>query len=273
MAVLAAVEMMAGTGGPTTRSAIDLGAYRLVAGPIELPGIEDDLSGLTYAPERGTLLAILNAPATIVELSLAGQVLRTVRLEGFDDTEDLAWAGSNRVAVVEERRGNLCLLDLPLDGDRIAYKDVAVWPVAKPNPKNDGLEGVTLDAAGMRYILVKEKKPSIILEVMWVSDRPLLPVGQARPLYDAEDPGPALGDFSAVSWQAPSARLFVLSDESRCVVELTASGKEVARLRLEAGSAGLDADIPQPEGLAFDSEGRLYICSEPNLLYVFERQK
>jgi uncharacterized protein YjiK len=52
-------------------------------------------------------------------------------------------------------------------------------------------------------------------------------------------------------------------------VEATLGGEEIARLPLKAGTGGLRADVPQPEGIAIDDQGDLYICSEPNLLYIF----
>ena len=40
-------------------------------------------------------------------------------------------------------------------------------------------------------------------------------------------------------------------------------------MELKAGSAGLDADVAQPEGITVDKDGYLYIVSEPNLFYRF----
>ena len=41
---------------------------------------------------------------------------------------------------------------------------------------------------------------------------------------------------------------------------------------LWAGLSGLDESIGQPEGVAIDAAGTLYIVAEPNLFYRFDKQ-
>jgi len=53
------------------------------------------------------------------------------------------------------------------------------------------------------------------------------------------------------------------------VVELDIHGKAISTLSLEAGDHGLEADVPQAEGIAMGPDGTIYLVSEPNLFYVF----
>jgi len=53
------------------------------------------------------------------------------------------------------------------------------------------------------------------------------------------------------------------------VVEFTLDGREVGRLYLKGGSAGLSRAIGKPEGLTIAPDGTLYVCGEPNQLYIF----
>ena len=80
-----------------------------------------------------------------------------------------------------------------------------------------------------------------------------------------------MSDVSDIFYDDRTGHLLVLSDESKSVVECTVEGKEISRLSLKAGSAGLKDTIGQPEGITMDDEGNLFICSEPNVLYCFSR--
>ena len=78
-----------------------------------------------------------------------------------------------------------------------------------------------------------------------------------------------VGSLSGIHYHGSTGHLFVLSRLSRVVVEFTQDGEEVGRLYLKAGSAGLEAPIDAPEGIAISEDGTLFICGEPNLLYIF----
>lgn len=80
----------------------------------------------------------------------------------------------------------------------------------------------------------------------------------------------SLKDLSGVYYHSGSRSLLILSDESGSVVKTTLDGKELGRLSLKKDdNSGLQEDIPQAEGIAMDNKGVLYICSEPDLLYMF----
>ena len=135
---------------------------------------------------------------------------------------------------------------------------------------NDGLEGVAFDPHRRRFFCVKEKKPSRVYEIPMGTEpgkfgRPTCP-------WNAEEKADwQLDDLSDLHFDPASGHLLVLSDKSRAVVECTPDGKMVARLSLGKGNAGLSATIPKAEGITMDASARLYVCSEPNLLYVFSR--
>ena len=96
---------------------------------------------------------------------------------------------------------------------------------------------------------------------------------KVRAPWDAERKSLGMKDLSGIHFHAPTRHLLILSDESRCLVECTTSGVEVSRMSLARGSAGLKSSVPQPEGVTMDGEGRLYIVSEPNMLYIFEKRR
>ena len=53
------------------------------------------------------------------------------------------------------------------------------------------------------------------------------------------------------------------------VVEYSPDGQPLSMLGLRRGFHGLQRTIPQAEGLAIDSQRRIYVVSEPNLFYRF----
>jgi len=55
------------------------------------------------------------------------------------------------------------------------------------------------------------------------------------------------------------------------VVEYTPQGDPVSLLPLWSGLHGLEHKIPQPEGITLAPDDRMFIVSEPNLFYRFEK--
>ena len=54
-------------------------------------------------------------------------------------------------------------------------------------------------------------------------------------------------------------------------MELTADGQPVSFISLRSGLHGLKATMEQPEGVALDEAGNLYMIGEPNLFHVFHK--
>lgn len=130
------------------------------------------------------------------------------------------------------------------------------------------LEGLTY-VAGNRYVIAEERK-----QRLWVvridDDTTAIALDRAPGLTVALDVFKNRG-FEGLSYHEASGHLLLLSDRSKLVVEYDADGNPISMLPLWRGFRGLTASVPQAEGVALDSEGRLYIVSEPNLFYRFSR--
>lgn len=242
--------------------------YRLVVGPIPIGEAAGQSSGLTFDAEHNRLFAIVNRPPRIYELEPDGTPLRNIQLSGFDDTEGIAYLGGNQFAVVSERKATVSWFVMDADTREIDYAAVSSLPVGPYPPNNRGLEGVAYAADRGSLFVVKERTPRKIYEIPW----PARSMGPAvvREPWDAEQqPWWGLQNLSDIHYQPDVAHLFVLSRRSRAVVEYTLEGDEVGRLSLKAGSAGLTRAIRKPEGLTISPQGTLYICGEPNELYIF----
>ena len=249
---------------------IGLANYRLLRGPIRIEGVRKDASGLAFWPKNQSLLVVVDKPATVVEIDLTGRLRRRIKLRGFEDVEGITHVKDNQFALVEERRYELCLIEIGPETKRIDRANAATIRLEDKTDDNDGLEGVAFDPHRRRFFCVKEKRPRGVYEIPW-GPEPGKFGNPTRPWIAEEKANWQLDDLSDLHFDAASGHLLVLGDQSSAVVECTPEGKMISRLSLAAGSAGLDATIPKAEGITMDASARLYVCSEPNLLYVFSR--
>ncbi|WP_183153983.1 SdiA-regulated domain-containing protein, partial [Pseudomonas coronafaciens] len=84
--------------------AIGLDQYRVVTEGQVITGLEDDVSGLSYDPDRKSLFTVTNQNAELVELSLDGRVLRRIPLVGFGDAEAVEYISPGLYVISDERR-------------------------------------------------------------------------------------------------------------------------------------------------------------------------
>jgi uncharacterized protein YjiK len=240
-----------------------LAGYALAAGPLEIAG-STDASGLTYCPPTKTLF-VVDDGGRVFETDSAGKVLRTIELAGFDDPEDIAWLDGDRFAVVEEGRRTFCIVALPAGAVRADHVGAASWVVDPVEAGNQGLEGLAVDrSSGMAYV-TKETWPCR-LYAFAIPARRDAPLAVRHPWGPIPASGaPKMRDMSAIHYHSASGRLLVLSKLSQVIAECSTNGQELARHSFRPHS------IPKAEGLTMDDSGALYICSEPNRLYVFRR--
>lgn len=252
--------------------------YQVDLEAIPLAGISNNLSGLTYDPDRNILWAVTNGPNELLALSRDGQIQARYPLEDFHDVEAVSYAGRDQLVIAEERRQSLVLVPVPIDGNgllgehrfvRGRYPSLALALGAQDNK---GLEGVTYDLRGDRLFATRERDPRQLLQISGL--RASLEDGlepQVRDLSALVNDGVFATDLSSVVFDQRSGHLILLSDESKLLIEMTDQGKVVSFRSLATGFAGLRRGVPQAEGVTLDDEGNLYLVSEPNLFYRFTR--
>lgn len=254
-------------------SKLGLAGYQVQVEALPIAGVSSDVSGLTYDPVRRSLFAITNKRTEIIELSLQGEVLRRIAVSGLEDPEAIEYVAPGLFVVADERLQMLVELRIDESTTAIDASSSRRLSIGMERNGNKGFEGLAYDRAADRLFVAKEKKPLRIYEV---SGFPSLEGNGERSLHitnDAKrDAALPVRDLSSLHFHAASGHLLLLSDESRLVVELDALGRPQERLALRKGRHGLVKDVPQAEGLTMDDAGRLYVVSEPNLFYVFDRQ-
>ncbi|WP_312234160.1 SdiA-regulated domain-containing protein, partial [Stutzerimonas nitrititolerans] len=138
---------------------------------------------------------------------------------------------------------------------------------------NAGFEGVGYDRRGDRLFVVKEHSPRKLYEIQGIKasfngQLNLNVIDRTAWIADID----MASDLSSVHFDERTGHLVLLSDEAKMLLELDAQGELVSFRSLWSGFAGLNDSVPQAEGVTFDARGDLYLVSEPNLFYSFERK-
>lgn len=249
-----------------------LGDYRVEIEAKPIGGISD-VSALTFDPDRRSLFSVTNKPAKVIELSLQGDLLRTIDLEGFGDPEAIEYVAPGTYVIADEREQRLVKVRID-DATRVLdAADFQQLSLGIGRNGNKGFEGLAYDAKNQRLLVAKERDPVRIFEVLGFPH-----VDESKPLALQVNTDPKrdarlfVRDLSSLDFDAATGHLLALSDESRLVIELNAEGKPISTLSLLRGQHGLQRSVPQAEGVATDDDGNLYLISEPNLFYVFRKQ-
>ncbi|MBA1201593.1 SdiA-regulated domain-containing protein [Pseudomonas capeferrum] len=251
---------------------IGLDRYRVVVERQPVEGLDDDISALTYDPDRKTLFTVTNARPELIELSLDGRILRRVPLIGFGDPEAVEYVGPDSFVITDERQQRLIRVQLKEDTQVLNAGEAEQLSLGIGLNGNKGFEGLAYDSTGKRLFVAKERDPLLIYEVHGFPHvNPEQPYAVHVVQDSKRDSRLFVRDLSSLQFDERSGHLLALSDESRLVVELDVKGRPLSTLSLLKGFHGLRKTVPQAEGIAMDEAGTLYLVSEPNLFYVFRQ--
>ena len=247
--------------------------YRVRVDALPIAGVADNLSGLTYDEGRGHLWAVVNSPEELLAMSKDGEVLARYPLSGFSDVEGITYLGDNLLLLAEERNQALVLVEVPDKPGALFREDYRALTLGIDLGGNQGFEGAGYDRKGDRLFVVKEHSPRKLYEVRGLKSSVQgdfnLQVIDRQAWIDRKM---FATDLSSVHYDEQTGHLALLSDESKVLIELDAEdGKLISFRSLLSGFAGLQNSVPQGEGLTLDDRGNLYLVSEPNLFYRFER--
>ncbi len=223
--------------------------------PISIPHIDQNLSGIAWSEATGTLFAVTNSPQVIHELSPAGAVLRSIALDGFADTEDIAHIEGDRFALVEERRGRIRLIRITRETTLIRAEDSPGIDLGSRHEDNKGYESLFFDSATSSLLTMRERPPFDLVSVRLDDQNRPGPISRKRLSLNVDDVAALARDTAGDLW--------IVSEASSCLIRLDRSGRETNRIRLKAGTLPFE-----PEGLAFGAQGRLFVVGEPNILVV-----
>ncbi|MBN46776.1 MULTISPECIES: SdiA-regulated domain-containing protein [unclassified Methylophaga] len=233
---------------------------------LTIDGIVDNLSGLTYHPESGHLYGVVNNPEQIVVMSKTGQLLQTIDLIGFSDTESIDYVKDNMFIISEERQQTVSFIEILDSTTQINYQDVKTIAISSPEKENKGIEGIAISQQHGLFIV--REKPARILHFSLTDDSNDSQFDAIKKLRLD------VGDFSGLTLlnESTEQKLLVLSDESHSLHVIDFMGQERSRVRLGLGPFNLWPLMQQPEGVTSDTEGNIYIVGEPNQLLILTRK-
>ncbi len=250
------------------RTAIWLPDYEAVIQGQQIPGIAINASGITFNPDTNTFWVIANSPQLVIEMDAQLLPLRKIALTNFTDTEAIAYAGNGNFVIADERDQTIAIAKIDASTQVIDRQTLPRITLDKGSQENKGIEGIAVNFTSKIIYIVKEKNPLKIMAVSGLLDKTMS--------IEVEEPididNLYLSDLSGLHFDEQSGHLLVLSHESKLLAEIDLLGNKVSYMDLESGFSGLLNDIPQAEGITLDAKGKLYIISEPNLLYQFSKK-
>ena len=248
-----------------------LADYELIDGPVKIADNAGQSSGLAFDTSLNQLYVIVNSPQQIHRLSASGEYLGSVDLQGFTDTEGIAFLANEQFALVDEREGIISWFTMTPETKTIDFNAEQSIKIFPQNVGNIGLEGITYDRQNKQLYVVKDRKPKKIYAVQWPVNDTKQPVINT-PWNAEERPWWLARNFSGIHYHEKSGHLFILSRRSRTIIEYTLSGEKVGSFSLKSGSAKLPQTIGKAEGIVIANNGTLYLCAELNQLYIFKKK-
>ncbi|MDO9437805.1 SdiA-regulated domain-containing protein [Hydrogenophaga sp.] len=254
-------------------SALWLPDYRVAVEGLPIEGLTRNTSGLTFNEETGTLFTVINRPPQIAELTTDGRLLRVIEIDGVKDPEGITYVERGTYVISDEESHSMVWVKIGPDTRRVSVNGASRLGLSIDSVHNASFEGVSWDSATDRLFVVKEKMP---LRVLVVSGLDVFneSTGFNINIHEWQSSSAAslfVSDLSSLTLHEPSGQLLLLSDESALIVAYAPDGRPISMLPLWRGFHGLRHKVPQPEGLAVGPDGAIYVLSEPNLFYRFER--
>lgn len=254
---------------PTERQeSIWLPDYHAVIDAKLLPGMEkDEASDLAYNPQTKTLFSVMGKNPFLVELTLQGDVLRKMPLVGWANPEGVTVMGNGLLAIVDERKHILSVVKVDADTRELNFDSFPKYDLGPSKDQNKAFEGVVWDSRNQHMLLGEERPPALFT---WKSNDGQTLTGDKQKLASNELD---IRNLSALAIDPRTGHTLVLSADSHLLLELDETGEQVSFMTLLGGFNGLKKTIPRAEGVTMDEAGTLYMVSEPNLFYRFEKQR
>ncbi len=204
----------------------------------------EEPSGLDLALDNKSLWTVSDKHSKIYQLDLTGKILKEIIIPDRINLEGITLdSDGNTFWLVQESLGRLLQIDIL--GNEIQSLDIS-----DVRSDSDGLEGITINSTNNHIFLLKEKNPSVLIELNTVFETIMF-----KRIYSALD-------YSGMDYNEIEDELWIVSDQEKKVYRCDLNGTVLSSYPI---------DVKKAEGIAFDSENNLiYIVSDSvDSLYVY----
>jgi uncharacterized protein YjiK len=200
-------------------------------------------SGLVMTQDNKGFWTVSDETSTIYRLDNEGNVVQTIKVDGFD-FEAITLIDDTTLVILQERTREMVFLDT-------SGTELKRIKLDLEGELNSGPEGIAFNPENRHFYILNEKKPPLFVEL----DEQLNIIRRDTLKF--------CKDVSGLYFDETNQILWMLSDESQLVIKTDLNGKLLEKI---------DITIPQPEGITLSEDGRsLYIVSDnKETLYVFK---
>jgi uncharacterized protein YjiK len=198
-------------------------------------------SGLSF--DKNSLWIVSDQNNSVYQTNLKGEILQKIKAKKQKDIEGITLVHDTIWLVSEEKR---ILFSIDTDGNLISKSKIK----GIQKNKNKGLEGLSFDSNENVFVLLNEKHPTELLKIS--KEGKLISRFKLNFSHD----------ISGIFADAVSKTYWVVSDESKLVYNITASGKLISKYKIP---------FHKGEGITIYNDTIFIVNDALNKLYLFKK--